>query len=56
MFDVKAALTELVRIEGSDLHLKVPAPPMARVYGELVPLGDASPLGPEDTELSLIHI
>ena len=45
MFDVIAALTELVRMEGSDLHLKVPAPPMARVYGDLVALGEASPLG-----------
>jgi twitching motility protein PilT len=53
MFDVKAALTELVRMEGSDLHLKVPAPPMARVYGDLVPLGDAPPLSAEDTERAL---
>ena len=35
MFDVKQALRELVAKEGSDLHLKVGAPPLYRVHGEL---------------------
>ncbi len=35
MFDVKAALRELVEKEGSDLHLKVGSAPLYRVHGEL---------------------
>ncbi len=35
MFDVKAALRELVAKEGSDLHLKVGSSPLYRVHGEL---------------------
>ena len=35
MFDVKAALRELVEKEGSDLHLKVDSAPLYRVHGEL---------------------
>jgi twitching motility protein PilT len=51
MLDVDVALRRLVELEGSDLHLKVPAPPMARVHGVLRPLEpDAAPLAAEDTE------
>ena len=35
MFDVDAALRHLVAAGGSDLHLKVPSPPLVRVDGEL---------------------
>lgn len=35
-FDLRAALEELVRQKGSDLHLKVGRPPVVRVNGELV--------------------
>ncbi len=35
MFEVKAALRELVEKEGSDLHLKVGSAPLYRVNGEL---------------------
>jgi twitching motility protein PilT len=38
MFDIDTALHGLVEAEGSDLHLKVPAPPTVRVHGELRPL------------------
>ena len=34
-FDIDAALRYVVEREGSDLHVKVPAPPMARIHGEL---------------------
>ena len=46
-FVLREALEELVRRQGSDLHLKVGRPPMLRVQGELVetPL---SSLRPED--------
>jgi twitching motility protein PilT len=38
MFDIDAALKHVVKKEGSDLHLKVDAPPMARIHGELGPV------------------
>src|ERR1041384_4941154 len=43
----KAVLQEMIRRNGSDLHLKVGRPPTFRVDGELEPL-DQSPLKPED--------
>jgi twitching motility protein PilT len=43
----KMVLQEMVRRNGSDLHLKVGRPPTIRVDGELVPLEHA-PLRPED--------
>ena len=56
MFDVDAALRKVVEFEGSDLHLKVPSPPMIRIHGALSPVPDAMPLKPEDTEEAFRHI
>jgi twitching motility protein PilT len=53
MFDVHAALRELVARGGSDLHLKVDSPPLYRVQGELGPDQGAQPLSPQDTEDAL---
>jgi twitching motility protein PilT len=53
MFDVKAALRELVEKEGSDLHLKVGSAPLYRVNGELLHDEQAQPLSAEDTEAAL---
>jgi len=53
MFDVKAALRELVEKEGSDLHLKVGSGPLFRVHGELALDGAGEPLTAEDTEGAL---
>ncbi len=53
MFDVQSALRELVDRKGSDLHLKVDAPPLFRVYGELVKDERSEPLTAEDTERAL---
>ncbi|MBD0291919.1 MAG: Flp pilus assembly complex ATPase component TadA, partial [Thermoleophilia bacterium] len=50
MFDLDAALHELLRAEGSDLHLKVPAPPLMRAHGRLRPLEGGERLTPDDTE------
>ncbi len=50
MFDVQAALRELVERNGSDLHLKAGAPPLFRIDGELGPREGDLPLQPEDTE------
>ena len=49
MFDIATALRTLVEREGSDLHVKVASPPVARMHGELIPLEGFGPLTPEDT-------
>ena len=41
MFDIDEALRYVVEHEGSDLHIKVPSPPMMRVHGELSPIAGA---------------
>jgi twitching motility protein PilT len=56
MFDVDAALMTVIETESSDLHLKVPAQPMIRRYGKLVPIEGSQPLRPEDTEATLFHM
>jgi twitching motility protein PilT len=56
MFDIDAALMSVIEAEGSDLHLKVPSPPIVRRHGKLVPIPDADPLSPEDTERTLFHM
>jgi twitching motility protein PilT len=43
----KGVLQEMIRVNGSDLHLKVGRPPTVRVDGELETL-DQAPLRPED--------
>jgi twitching motility protein PilT len=53
MFDVKAALRELVEKDGSDLHLKIGTPPLYRVHGELAADSSAEPLTRADTEAAL---
>ncbi len=53
MFDVKAALRELVKKSGSDLHLKVESAPLYRVNGDLAVDEGAEPLSPADTEAAL---
>jgi twitching motility protein PilT len=53
MFDVDAALRELVQKEGSDLHLKVGAAPLYRVHGDLAPDPGADTLTREDTDGAL---
>jgi twitching motility protein PilT len=50
MFDIASALKTLVEREGSDLHVKVDSPPVARMHGELIPLEGFGRLTPEDTE------
>jgi twitching motility protein PilT len=55
-FDIDAAMRYVVEREGSDLHVKVNSPPMARVHGALRPIDDAESLTEEDTEAALKHI
>jgi twitching motility protein PilT len=50
MFEIDSALRTLVEREGSDLHVKVDSPPVARMHGELIPLEGFGPLSAQDTE------
>ncbi len=52
-FDIDAALRYVVEREGSDLHLKVDSPPMARVNGTLRPIEGSETLTSGDTEKML---
>ena len=49
-FDLHYCLHHLIQQGGSDLHLKIPAPPVMRIKGEMYPMAGLSPLQPEDTE------
>ena len=53
-------MIELLRLmmekRASDLHLRVPSPPVLRVDGELVILGHLPPLATEDVEAAFEHI
>jgi twitching motility protein PilT len=50
MFDLHEALRYVVRKEGSDLHLKVPSRPLARIHGRLQPIEEYEPLHSADTD------
>jgi twitching motility protein PilT len=50
MFEIDAALRQLVDAGGSDLHLKAGAPPLMRVNGSLGPLPGEAELSAQDTE------
>jgi twitching motility protein PilT len=50
MFDLHEALSYVVRNEGSDLHLKVSSPPIARIHGQLRPLEQYEAITSEDTD------
>ncbi len=52
-FDIDKALTYMVEREGSDLHVKVDSPPVARVHGDLWALKGSEPLTDSDTEKAL---
>src|SRR4051795_1497315 len=48
-FDLDHALRYLIASEGSDLHLKIPSPPLVRLHGKLEPIPGLEPLSPGDT-------
>jgi twitching motility protein PilT len=56
MFDLESALQRVIEIDGSDLHLKVPARPLIRRLGHLEEIPDTDELTPEDTEGALRHL
>jgi twitching motility protein PilT len=55
-FDIDQALRYVVDREGSDLHVKVDSPPMARIHGALRPIDGSEPLTAQETEAALEHI
>ena len=56
MFDIDSALRTLVEREGSDLHVKVGGPPIARMHGELIGLEGFGELNAEETEGAFRHL
>src|SRR3954447_9221979 len=56
MFDLDAALRRVIESDGSDLHLKVPSPPLIRRHGSLEPIPGLEPLTPADTEQVLARL
>ncbi len=56
MFAIDDALRLLIAHGGSDLHLKVPSPPLMRLDGDLRPLEGAAVLTPEDTLGAVTHM
>ena len=55
-FDIDAALRYMVEREGSDLHIKVDSPPVARVHGDLWALKGGEELTGDQTEEALLRI
>ena len=49
-FDLHFCLHHLIEHGGSDLHLKVPAAPVMRIDGSMLPIDGLAPLTPEETE------
>lgn len=56
MFDIDSALRTLVEREGSDLHVKVDSPPVARMHGDLIPLEGFGVLDAAATEAAFHSI
>jgi twitching motility protein PilT len=56
MFDIDAALMKVIEVDGSDLHLKVPARPIIRRHGKLMAIPDTDGVRPDDTERTLFHM
>ncbi|HWH31483.1 MAG TPA: PilT/PilU family type 4a pilus ATPase [Egibacteraceae bacterium] len=56
LFDLAAALAELVESGGSDLHLTAGLPPTMRVNGELAPMGGYPVLTPTELQKAIYGI
>lgn len=48
--EIDKLLKRMIDRGASDLHLKVPNPPVLRIYGELKPQEDLPPLAAKDIE------
>jgi twitching motility protein PilT len=56
MLNLDEALRYVVERDGSDLHLKAEAPPIARIHGHLAPIDGEPALSADDTERALESI
>jgi twitching motility protein PilT len=54
--DIDDLLRYLIAHDGSDLHLKVPSPPMVRLHGVMKPIEGTEPLRNQETEEMLRYI
>ena len=54
--DIVELLKLMVEKRASDLHVRVPSPPVLRVDGELIPQGHLPPVTTEDAEAAFEHI
>ena len=54
--DVSGLLKRMVDKGASDLHLRVPSPPILRIDGELELMQDLSPVATKDVEMAFEHI
>jgi twitching motility protein PilT len=54
--DLDFCLRHLIENGGSDLHLKVPSPPVIRIDGQMHPIEGLAALTPEDTERAVLHM
>jgi twitching motility protein PilT len=55
-FDLDFCLRHLIEQGGSDLHLKVPAPPVIRIDGQMHPIDGLAAMTPEDTERAIVEM
>ena len=55
-FDLDMALARAIALGASDLHIKVPSRPRARVSGVLRPLGEFDPISPIDTDALIAKV
>ncbi len=53
---IELMLEEVIRLDGSDLHLQVGLPPMLRIDGALQPIDNGFPLEPADVEKLVFSI
>lgn len=54
--DIDQILRIMMEREASDLHLRVPSPPVLRIHGALTPLEGANSLTPQDTLAALERV
>jgi len=53
---INELLKLMVDKSASDLHLRVPSPPVLRIDGELIPQKDLPPVTPKDVEAAFEHV
>ena len=54
--DINGLLKLMAEKGASDLHLRVPSPPVLRINGQLIPLQDLPPMAAKDIEMVFEYI